>query len=97
MVIFEIICIIFTIIIVFNILVLIKNGNTFRNHKIILYAIYDYAVDQDKKGEAYSVYFDDMEEYDTTLLRWWDWGYKNILPRDKFKIIEPYIRKERNK
>jgi hypothetical protein len=44
-------------------------------------------------GVKYEVGYDDMRDYDSTVMRIFDWGYKNILPEDKFEIIKPYIHK----
>jgi hypothetical protein len=35
---------------------------------------------------------DAMEDYDDTLFRLWDWGYKRILPKQYFELIKPYIK-----
>ena len=32
-----------------------------------------------------------MTDVDKMTFRFWDWGYKNILPKEYFEIIEPYI------
>lgn len=76
---------------------LIKNENTYRMHRIILSAIIRYQMEQHENGKEIKVYIMHMESYDTTYERWWDWGYKNILPPDKFKIIKPYIVTRRGK
>lgn len=72
----------------------IKNEVTFRTRIIICDAIYEY--------KSYCIWndvddvvdWDDMERYDETLFRIWDWGYTRILPADKFEIIKPFIGKE---
>jgi hypothetical protein len=38
------------------------------------------------------VNYADVEDYDTTWLRLWDWSNKRILPKEKFEAIKPYIR-----
>lgn len=78
------------------IFLIIKNENAEHNHTIIIDAIYAYQLDMCKMYiYDYEVDFKDMESYGKTLFRLWDWGYKNILPPDKFKIIKPYIYKGR--
>lgn len=78
--------------ILFCILMLAKNKNTFHMRKIIIDAIYRYQINQFYNGNfLINVDYDDMEEYDATMYRLHDWGYKNILPPDKFEIIKPYI------
>ena len=34
---------------------------------------------------------DAMEDFNTTVFRITDWGYKNILPKEYFEVIKPYI------
>lgn len=81
---------------------IIKNDITYRNQGIILEAIFDYKIDMIDKarkngtimdGVKYEVDYSDMEDYNSTLWRIFDWGYENILPSDKFEIIKPYIHK----
>lgn len=79
--------------ITFAIYMHIKNNVTHFNRMLVLNAIYLYRrdlIEQDKYDEA-QVNMDDMESYDKTLWRLWDWGYKRILPPEKFEIIKPYI------
>jgi len=73
-----------------------KNDNAFDNCVIILKAIYNYKldlIDNGNLGESL-VDYDDMRSYEAVFLRIWDWGYENILPKDKFEIIKPYIKEE---
>ena len=81
---------------------LIKNAVTYHNFNIISDAIYKYSIDAIEKaakngtildGVEYEVTYDDMRDYNTTFFRIFDWGYENILPKDKFEIIKPYIHK----
>ena len=76
------------------IIALIKNEITFRNHKIIDDAIYHYNNNLiETEGRANFSLYDDEESYEETLKRWWDWGYKRILPPEKYELIKPYIKK----
>ena len=75
-----------------NVFFLIKNNVTHRNRAIIIYAIYLYA--RNNKLVVTDIY-DDMESYDQTLFRLWDFGYKRILPTEQFEKIKPYIRNYR--
>lgn len=71
----------------------VKNEVTCRMQIKISTAIYNYKValiDEDPLAK-FEVDYDDMEDYSETLIRFWDWGYKRILPRDKFEIIKPFI------
>ena len=85
-----------------GVIVLIKNAVTYHNFNIISDAIYKYSIDAIDKavkngtildGVKYEVEYDDMRDYNSTVMRIFDWGYKNILPEDKFEIIKPYIHK----
>lgn len=86
-----------------GVIALIKNQVTYRNHMMIVNAIFEYSMDAIKKarenktiiecGVEYEVDYSDMRDYNSTFLRVFDWGYKHILPEDKFEIIKPYIHK----
>jgi hypothetical protein len=71
--------------------ILIKNDYTLKNTLIIVHAIGDYQLDCIENDTNMEVDFEDMEDYNDTLLRLWDWGYTRVLPKDKFEIIKPYI------
>ncbi len=51
-------------------------------------------VDIDRNDKIISL-LSHMEGYDKTLWRWWDWGYKNILPKEDYELIKPYIQEKR--
>ena len=70
---------------------IIKTKNTYKKRIIIIDAIYKYAVWCIKNHVKAEVNYTDIESYDQTDKRWLDWGYTNILPKEKFEIIEPYI------
>jgi hypothetical protein len=91
----------------FCVYMLHKNNNTFTNRFIIASAIDDYhteIIDKLRKDiktygsfanykiDSYLVDYDDMESYEKTMWRLWDWGYTRILPKDKFEIIKKYIK-----
>lgn len=82
---------------VMAIIFLIKNFITYHWHTLIVDAIFWYYVDCESSLEIdlreKLVCYNDLESYDATLFRFWDWGYKHILPKEKFEIIEPYIKK----
>lgn len=84
------------VVLVYSIVMAFKNNNTYKNHKIIADAIYKYhmAVIKNTNPLAqfdFKVDYSDMESYAKTYFRIWDWGYKSILPPDKFEIIKEYI------
>jgi len=70
-----------------------KNNVTGKNYNKILNAIYKYSLDQLNNGnlEDLTYLYDKIEPYQKTLYRLWDYGYKNIVPKDVFDKIEPYI------
>lgn len=77
------------------IVILIKNQVTFSMHMKISKAIYDHhmeCIDKYDFDALCAVDYEDEEAYEATLFRLWDWGYKRILPPEKFEIIKPYIK-----
>ena len=72
-----------------------KNKNTYKNHMILLNAIAKHNCaamldDQCDKRIDYGC----IESYNKTLFNLFDWGYKNLVPRDVYKRIEPFIDEE---
>lgn len=80
------------IILLFGVFLLIKNEITLRNRIKINEAIYDYLCACAVFDPDSAVDFTDTEHYMRTLFRLWDFGYKRILPKDKFEVIKPYIK-----
>ena len=79
---------------IFCLMMLNKNDNTYTMQKKIMDAILEYRLQCIDQREPFRVDFDDMEPYDKTLFRLWDWSYTNILSKEKFEIIKPYIKEE---
>lgn len=81
----------------YNIYMIFKNNNTFKQRRKIIKAIHTYF--QSKNGiEEMDVaeidyMYHSVEPYDDTLNRRFDWGYKNIVPPDVYEKIEPYIKR----
>ena len=73
-------------------LFLIKNNITCMHHFTILDAVLEYRIECVENNTKMAVDYNDLENYDKTLFRIWDWGYTRILPKDKFEIIKPYIK-----
>lgn len=67
-----------------------KLRNASKNQIVILEAIYLYRLDH--IGGPFDVDYSDMKSVEDTYKRFWDWGYKLILPPDKYEIIKPYIK-----
>lgn len=81
--------------IIFVIFMLIKNEITCKNHLIIVDAAFDYAQDIKNFGEFLRI-TSNLESYEATLHRLWDFGCENILPKADYELIKPYI-KEKHK
>lgn len=69
-----------------------KNDNTYKNRMIIINAVYEYIIFCHKNNIVPSVDYEDMESYDATDRRFWDWGYTKILPEDKYELVKPFIK-----
>lgn len=70
----------------------IKNHNTFIKQTSITRAIYNYKVEQINAGLPHNdVDYSDIEAYEKTLFRFWDWSNKRILPKEKYEIIKEYL------
>lgn len=72
-----------------------KNDATFSARVKIVDAIHSYhmhCIISDNYEGARLVTFEDMESYNATMYRIWDWGYKNILPPEKFELVKPFIK-----
>lgn len=67
---------------------------TYSNREIISNAILDYHFVCLTNDIDYDCDYADMEPYLLTFFRVYDFGYTNILPKDKYKIIEPYVKKK---
>ena len=75
-------------------IVMAKNIVTYERRVLIYDAIFRYHINCIRNKENICVDYDDTEDYDKTLWRLHDWGYKNILPPEKFAIIKPFILKK---
>lgn len=74
-----------------NIFALIKNEIVYYQRSKIIEAIRKYHIHCINHDVDELVSYVDMEEYNDTMKRFWDFGYTRILPKDKFEIIKPYI------
>lgn len=78
-------------ILLYNVLLVFKVNNAYKNQTKILDAIESYADETKDKNKALCL-LNNMEEFEETIWRLTDWGYKNILPKEDFELIEPYIK-----
>ena len=77
------------------VILLLKNNNTYKNRIILLNAIAKHncaAMREDQCDKL--IDYGCIESYYTTLFNLFDWGYKNLVPRDVYKRIEPFIDEE---
>lgn len=61
-------------------------------HAWITEAILDYRVDCGCSGRVKDVDFDDMEPMWKTFIRFWDWGYTHILPKEKYLLVKVWMK-----
>lgn len=81
-----------TLFLTISVILAAKNDRTYRLQMLFIEAVGMYQMEKLSKGEfTYEVEFDDLEEYNKTLFRMWDWGYTRILPPEKLEIILPYV------
>ena len=72
----------------------IKNEVTYKNNIIISRAIYFYNIDRISKGDLDGMLsYDVIKSYNKSLINMFDWGYKNLVPKDIYALIEPFIEK----
>ena len=67
-----------------------KNLNTYVNRRKVLKAMLTYNSYHWRDGDILSV--DSVETYTSTLLRFWDWGYKNIVEEETYFKIKGLIK-----
>lgn len=85
--------------IVFGVYMLFRSEIVYKNHMIISNAIHMYHRDMIARGRFFNfeVDYDDAESYDKTVFRLFDFGYENILPKEKYEIIKSYIDKRQRR
>lgn len=74
-----------------------KNLNTYVNRRKVLKAMLTYNRYHWRDGDTLSVdsdtlSVDSVETYTSTLLRFWDWGYKNIVDEETYLKIKGLIK-----
>ena len=87
----EIMTALCAIVVLFSIIMIFKAIRTYKMHNIIDDAISFYNVRCIDNNVTSLVDYEDAERFERTMLRLYDWGYKRILPKEKFEIIKPYI------
>ena len=76
----------------------IRNNVAYRNRCKIIDAIYDYGIylirdkyDLETPIKTELIY-DKMDSYHKTMIRFWDFGCKRILPKQEFDKIKDFIK-----
>ena len=85
------IAVVFSLILCFGSIYCIRNCVTYINHRKIIFAICNYQIDCIDNEIPYIVDYDDMESYEKTMCRFWDFGCEHILPKEKFELVKPYL------
>lgn len=81
-------------VLIFSDFLINRNKLVEKNHCIIMRAIFNYRIACIYSRDLPLVDYEDMESYNRTFWRLLDFGYEHILSGEKFKIVEPYIKKE---
>lgn len=83
-----------------SLFLLLRTEVASRNRIIILDAISEYIMDEIRKDRIDVLDVDkihnSIEEYDSTVNRWWDFGYTRILPKEYFELVKPFIKKKKD-
>jgi hypothetical protein len=60
-------------------------------------AICDLHIDMIRHDEYYNypVTYDDIRPLVVTIFMIWNWGYTSVIPKDKLRILRPYMKKKR--
>lgn len=87
------------VIIVFSMVTLVKNYNTYNNMMKVTEAIHSYNVHKlyeaktlEEIENVESISYDYIKSYSSALCNLRDWGYENLVPADILEKIKPYIR-----
>lgn len=76
---------------IFCVVLIIKSEITLKNSMKIINAIDAYAEEHEDYETALLMLLH-IEDFEKSLFRMTDWGYKSMLPKEYFEIIKPYIR-----
>ena len=73
------------------IFLVVKNIRTYFVRSKVAMAICQYRIDN-VFSVSHWINTDRMEDYNKTLFRLWDWGYKRIVPKEIYNRIKDYIK-----
>jgi hypothetical protein len=74
---------------------LVKLSNAAENRRKIMYAIDAYVTEFNDAHEGLRLLFA-MKDFCVIWIRFWDWGYTRILPKEDFELIKPYLEEKQN-
>lgn len=77
--------------IVFNCYIILKTWLSYYNIKKLLRAIFAYQIFSLYNGFVEKVNYEDLYPILRGILCFWDLGYTNYMPKDKFMHIEPFL------
>lgn len=77
--------------VVFGIFAKIKEEITYKKHCKVIRAILKYRTACEVNHETPVVHYNDMMDFEKSSKRIFDFGYKNILPKEKFEIIKLFM------
>lgn len=79
---------------ILSFILFIKNIRTYNLRMNINYAIFRYRIDCIDKNIKSIVDWEDMVSYSHMLLKLWDWSDKDVLSKEKYEVIKPYLRRK---
>ena len=77
--------------VLFAIIAIIKREVTFKNYCKVCRAIRGYRAVCRATNRKPVVGSEDMMDFQKSERRIFDWGCKNILPKEKFELIKPFL------
>lgn len=78
-------------VIIYGTFYLLRCDIAYKNQRKIINAINGYWHDSYNCEECIRL-LDNMESFESTIFRVWDFGCKNILPKEDYEIIKSYIK-----
>ncbi len=86
----ELLIIIFLSLACFCLFMIAKNENTYKQRLKIIKAEYGYNSERINNND-YEILDVELEPYNKTLYRLWDWGFKNIVDKESYEKIKDYL------
>lgn len=83
----------FLLIVILCLVLIIKAEVGFRHYEMLLDTVLTYGLESEEYDKSIEI-MEHMRSYPDMVFRLWDWGYENILPKEDFELIKPYIRRK---